>query len=265
MPADGMYRRAIMVPSLRSAAPFLLVTMALGATSLGCGPKHLPPPELPPSEAPQFIAMLTPGVTIEDQQHKWVITGDTPTSPPFISDWPETLTRGASPKLLELSSHFTAKGAQYCSIKVPSVDKPFYCVLALLPVFSTSSNPSAKRTYRMSVDDRNVEEARGGQVSVVYEPYPYTYRKIELDPKGHEYVAEAPGEVASWILWISDVPFPGSTRMTDPAPPTAPPPPPGAAEHAKCSVDKDCAGDLVCEKGHCGHPRPAAAAPAGAK
>jgi hypothetical protein len=248
---------------MRSAARLLVGTIVVGVGSLGCGPKHLPPPELPPTEAPQFIAMLTPGVTIEDQQHRWIITGDTPVSPPFISDWPEDLTRGASPKLLELSSHFTAKGAQYCSIKVPNIDKPFYCVLALLPVFTTSSNPSAKRTYRMSVDDKNVEEARGGQVSVVYEPYPYTYRKIELDPKGHEYIADAPGEVASWILWISDVPFPGSARIADAAPAAAPPPAPGAAEHAKCNVDKDCAGDLVCEKGRCGHPH--AAAPAGAK
>lgn len=252
--------------SLRSAARVLVGTILLGVggpLGLGCGPKHLPPPELPSAVPPQFISMLTPGVTIEDQQHKWVISGDTPVSPPFVSNWPETLTRGASPKLLELSSHFTAEGAQYCSIKVPNVEKPFYCVLALLPVFSTSSNPSAKRTYRMSVNDTNVEEARGGQVSVVYEPYPYTYRKIELDPKGNEYVADAPGEVASWVLWISDVPFPGSARIADVAPPAPAAPAPGAAEHAKCSADKDCAGDLVCDKGHCSHPK--AAAPAGAK
>jgi hypothetical protein len=211
------------------------LALAFATGSVSCAPSHLPPPEMPSAASPTFVAMLTPGVSIQGDDGKWQVAGEDPVSPPpFQSDWPADLTRGATPKLLELSAHFTATGARHCWVKVPGRDKALYGVLALLPVFSTSSNPSAKRTYRMDIPGANVDQARGGQISVVYEPYPYAYKAIEKDAKGKEYVADASGEMPSWILWISDVPFAGGMNSAPPpvdvpappAPPAAPTPPP---------------------------------------
>src|SRR5579863_2835218 len=191
--------------SLRGA--YLLV-VALVSASVGCEHEALQPPAAPQAAPPQFVAMLSQGITIQAQDRRWGIGGDDPAPPPFLSSWPPAVPKGASPALLEQSAQFLAAGAQQCWVRVPGREKALYGVLALLPVFVTSPNPSARRTYRVEIPLSNIQQALGGQISVVYEPYPYSYQAIVTDPqtKKEEY-ADQNGEAASWVLWISDIPF----------------------------------------------------------
>ncbi len=184
--------------------PALLVCLA----SIGCDEAHLPTPTPPQALPATFVSILTPEVSITGQDQKWSLAGQDPTGAPFISAWPEELSVAATPALLELSPHFLRKGAQRCFVKVPGRDKPLYGVLALLPVYVTSPNSSARRTYRMDIKPENVQPALGGQVSVVYEPYDYTYDTIAVNPQTQKgYISTVKGEAPSWVLWISDAPF----------------------------------------------------------
>jgi hypothetical protein len=225
-PRSSLSRKAAPTVAL-SVRRWLAVAAVAGVATLsfGCGPKLLDAPGLPYAQTPTFVAMLTPGVTIEGVDGRWRITGQDPSTPPFLSAWPDEIPRSASPALLEQSSHFARTGARPCWVKVPGRDKPLFGLLALFPVFTTSSNPSALRTYRMDVPSSNVQQALGGQISVLYEPYPYSYDTLGADRKGNQYVTQAQGEVASWVLWISDVPFvPGPTVAPVMVAPAAPPP-----------------------------------------
>jgi hypothetical protein len=266
---SAVARRFALRTALRLAAGITAVSTS-AAFAVSCGPPPIEIPPLPSAAPPTFIAMLTPGVSIESLDGRWHIAGEDPAQPPFTSAWPDEIPRQASPQLLELSGHFLARGAQPCWVRVLGREKPLYGVLALLPVFSTATNPSARRTYRMDVPQANVQQALGGQISVLFEPYPYAYQTVATSAKGVSYVTDVAGEVASWVLWISDVPFvPGSPPPPPPRPAGAgvqiavpvPPVATGSPEGGACKADPDCRSGLVCDRGHC-VPLPPKAPPA---
>jgi len=86
-------------------------------------------------------------------------------------------------------------------VHVPSRDEPLYGRLAFFHVYSTAQG-SAGRIYRLVVPRKYVDRARGGNVSVIYQPYEARYR----DPLSGN-TAKYDVAKVSWALWLSDVPF----------------------------------------------------------
>jgi hypothetical protein len=206
----------------------------------GCKHAHLAPPPPLATVRPGFVSILTDPdavarstrpedrvevestVVIENPDEGWKLTVGEPSPPPFLSDWPAdvrpNLLQGGwggpqDPKgaLLEEYDVFLKSGAHRCRATVASQKAPLYCVLALLPVIANGSSSSVRRTYRIAVPVARVKQALGGQVSVVFEPYGYTFQTV-TDNGEREYYADNPGESASWILWISDAPFAGTGK-----------------------------------------------------
>jgi hypothetical protein len=158
-----------------------------------------------------FLSILNEGVMIEAADGKWELPAGEPVAPPFVGRWPGGAAMPATGELLEKYGAFLSAGAVRCRVVVPGRKKPLYGVLALLPVFENSKSSSARRTYRISIPAERIEQALGGHVSVVYEPYPYSYQAIAKDKEGREFYADQMAEAASWVLWISDAPFAGGS------------------------------------------------------
>ena len=195
--------------SLRTSSLLAALAVLAVAPQFACAKPHLAEPPAPATLRPKFLSILTEGVMIEGQEENWEIVAGDPVEPPFASEWPGGKPVAATGDLLEKHGAFVEGGARRCRVKVPGRAKPLYGVLALLPVFESSSSSSARRTFRISIPAERIEQALGGQVSVVFEPYPYTFRYIAKNPADEEYYAETTAEAPSWVLWISDAPFAG--------------------------------------------------------
>jgi hypothetical protein len=169
----------------------------------------LPPPALPDAAAPTFLSVLTEGVVIEAEDGSWDVGSGDPVRPPFGSNAPGGAAPVASGALLEKYTDYVQAGARHVRVKVPGRNKPLYGVLALLPVFSTSTSSSARRTFRIDIPNSRIQEALGGQVSVIYEPYPYSHKTVAKNENGDDELKDSQAEAPSWILWVSDAPFAG--------------------------------------------------------
>lgn len=88
-------------------------------------------------------------------------------------------------------------------VHVAGHDRPLHGLLAFFPVYSTAEG-SAGRLYRMDIPDRYIEQAAGGNVAVIYQPYEARYRYRGATSGDIE--IRKPERV-SWALWMSDVPF----------------------------------------------------------
>ena len=80
-------------------------------------------------------------------------------------------------------------------------------------MYETTKDTSAKRVYRIQIPEKHVHAARGGQVSVVYQPYDYFRPEVLANEEGVEYYGDVETTGASWVLWLSDAPFPGQHEM----------------------------------------------------
>ncbi len=194
---------------LLAALPAVLPAALLIATA-GCAPK--PPPPAPAVETPSFVQapqvyLLTEGVTIEAEEDTWSIRGGEPVPPPFTSEFWE-LEDGVGGMLSEYQAALDA-GAMRVRVTIPSLDEPMYGVLALLPVADTATSIPPKRTYRIQIPENRVQEARGGLISFIYQPYRYTYERALYDEYTRTYTVEekTSGEIPSWVLWLSDTAF----------------------------------------------------------
>ena len=178
----------------------------------------VPPAELPSRIVPRHVAMLTEGAEITAENSDWKLAGTDPVKPPFLSDGPQQV---PSDGILDAYDEFLATGAELVRIRVPGREKALYGVLHLGRVFETSLETSAKRTYRISIPPNRVADALGGQVSVVYQPYSYQREAVASDPAGNQFYVKKKDSSASWVLWLSDAPFPGqeASVATPPAMP----------------------------------------------
>ena len=197
-----------------------VLVVLLGSVALhGCG--SLPPPEMPGETMPRHVALLTPGVEIRADSGAWALTGSRPTQPPFRSEGPFAVV--GSP--LNHFDQALAQGAQLVRVQVPQLEEPLYGVLSLNGVYETTTDTSAKRVYRLQIPEKHVHAARGGQVSVVYQPYDFTHQVVLENESGTEYYGDVETTGASWVLWLSDAPFPGQSE-TPASPPANPAPQP---------------------------------------
>ena len=157
---------------------------------------------MPMTTTPAFAAILTEDVVIEDEQGMFSLSNEgDPVGPPFRNKWLEfDLDDG---QILERYADAIRAGARRVRVTVPGAKKPLYGVLALSPVAMTKDNKAEQRAYRIAIPADRVEQAQGGRVSVVYQPY--TWKRgfwILWGQKFYECTR------ASWFLWLSDVPFP---------------------------------------------------------
>jgi hypothetical protein len=185
--------------------------IALASGTMGCGHRKLPMPALPDAAAPTFLSVLTEGVVIEAEDGSWDVASGDPVRPPFGSHAPGDAAPAANGALLEKYGEFVQAGARHVRVRVPGRHKPLYGVLALLPVYSTSTSSSARRTFRIEIPNNRIQEALGGQVSVIYEPYPYSRKTVAKNQDGDDELKDSQAEAPSWILWVSDAPFAGGS------------------------------------------------------
>ena len=155
-----------------------------------------------------MAALLTEGVEIAGDDWK-LMTGD-PVAPPFQNRMPAIGVTNAA--LLDGYEKAVQAGAKHCRVKVPNREKTLYGVLALCPVVTTSTDSSAKRVYRIVVTQDRVNSALGGQVSLLYQPYDYTTQRLSVNRAGEQYYETVKRNGPSWLLWISDAPFPGQKK-----------------------------------------------------
>jgi hypothetical protein len=93
------------------------------------------------------------------------------------------------------------KRAQMVEVFVSGRAKPLYGVLALCPLAQNTPDSSVRRTYRIQIPAQRIEQATGGRISVVYEPY------LHPDPGGFTWGWERDYDAIAWILWLSDAPL----------------------------------------------------------
>lgn len=84
-----------------------------------------------------------------------------------------------------------AIGAKKVMVHTPYTETPLYGVLLLNPIPSQAAGPEA-RSYAIRVPVNYVAQAKGGNVSVVYEAAPITGSHLRA---------------YTWVLWMSDIPF----------------------------------------------------------
>ncbi len=194
------------------------------AATLGCAflmtgcVVTVPPAQLPNRIVPRHVALLTQGTEIVAETNDWQLAGTDPVKPPFLSRGPHQV---PSDGILDSYDEFLSSGAQLVRIRLPYREKPLFGVLHLGRVFETSLESSAKRTYRISIPKKRVQDALGGQVSVVYQPYEYERDAVAMDPAGNQFYVKENDSSVSWVLWMSDAPFPG--QENDVAEPPATP------------------------------------------
>jgi hypothetical protein len=176
----------------------------------GCGTWWAARKEVPVGEvAPE-------GPTIKAADGSFVLRPGESFEPPFVSDFrifivemdgEKTYYRNQygeggldftsyqSETLSQLASEGLQFGGRRVLIEDPSLEKPLYGVLVLSDLFGTAKDSPATRSYYIQIPKQKMKQARGGRASVVYEYY------TAASQLGGEWRA------ASWILWMSDVPF----------------------------------------------------------
>ncbi len=103
----------------------------------------------------------------------------------------------------------TADTYQRVLIRKAGYSKPFYGILQFSKVHS-SADSLALRRWRVVIPEQYFEAAKGGGVSIVYEPYSYKsnqqyYNSYAAAYKYH--LVKSSTQAASWVLWMSDIPL----------------------------------------------------------
>ena len=186
---------------------YLYVLTAVSAVGLMSCAITLPPPPALSMTYPRLAAVLTGGVEIRGTD--WALKSGDPVPAPFKTQ-ARRIPAGTDP--IDLYEEKLKDGAQYCRVVVPQREKPLYGVLSLGAVVANTKESSARRVYRIAVPPARVQSALGGQVSVIYQPYAYTQQVRRTARTGDQFYANAKATGWSWMLWISDAPFPGQKQ-----------------------------------------------------
>lgn len=115
-------------------------------------------------------------------------------SPPFQSE-KAFFDNGSAPIVSDVYKLTSGeyKGFKWKKVRVqtPYHSEDLYGVISFCKVQKACQNEPVTRSYRLSVPEEYVDAALGGRVSCVYEYYS----------------CNGISKVATWVLWLSDVPF----------------------------------------------------------
>jgi len=124
----------------------------------------------------------------------FTIETDNRFSPPFQSE-KAFFENGSQPIVSDVYKLTSGqyKGFKWKKVRVqtPHHSEDLYGVISFCKVQKDCQNEPVTRSYRLSVPEEYVDAALGGRVSCVYE-----YYSCNGMPK-----------IATWVLWLSDVPF----------------------------------------------------------
>lgn len=88
-------------------------------------------------------------------------------------------------------------------VEVAGQDKPLDGLMVFNRVPSTS-DANVQRVWHVEIPDHYLAEATGGRVSVVFQPFSFSYQSREVISNE---VQTTRAESTSWILWMSDLPL----------------------------------------------------------
>lgn len=128
----------------------------------------------------------TEGVTIRSEDGSFSLQSGERFTPPF--QFPKYHT-GANPPTSENFNECTCRKVR---VKVPGRDQELYGLLRLSMMFANAHGPGS-RSYLIEIPQSYINEARNGNISVVYEKVPL---------KGSEWRWQT-----GWTLWLSDLPM----------------------------------------------------------
>lgn len=200
-------------PRILVSGSLLLAASILGAaiTPVASAMESDPPPEPAGVEDGRFRFHGIPGGTIgsEDvviraEDGSFVLTHQTPWASPFQADcWCDELAGAWPPEDRLIDAYRTAlrHGARLVRIDVPGRRRSLHGILMLCPATETAYGPGS-RSYRILVPPKYAAQSTEGLISVVYELMPYRVGSVPTD------AAEDP-RWYSWMLWLSEEPFPG--------------------------------------------------------
>lgn len=141
----------------------------------------------------------TDGMVIAAEDGSFLLKHGEEFAPPFQNSlfeegasYPPLFILGKS-DVVNMSEKALDRGAKPVRIHSPRLDEPLYGVLFLSSATSTSYGP-ASRSYLIRVPDEYIDNARDGQISVVYEKSGYKYGNWDV-------------KVPAWVLWMSDQKF----------------------------------------------------------
>lgn len=129
---------------------------------------------------------------IYGEDNSFSISGKNFTPPFQLDTWNAKRGMWSYANILDKSQDALEMGAKRVRVKTPYFDEDLYGIMVFSKVDEERAQGPAARSYLITIPKNRVESAAGGRTSVIYEPH-----KI----KGG-------GEWFSWILWLSDTPFP---------------------------------------------------------
>lgn len=162
----------------------------LGCVSSGRsvrGPQAAPTPPMTSAPA-EHVVLLTQGVAIEADQG-WTLTSERAVPPPYVLGG-MARAESASPQGYSALTDRTS----LVRIHYPGRPEPLYGLLAFYEVLANAPG-AVQRAYRVAIPRERVEQATGGLVSVVYQPYDVRTPSGETET------------FISWALWLSDAPL----------------------------------------------------------
>ncbi len=170
---------------------------------VGCAdpqaPRPQPPPPPPKVTFPNHAILTTPGVKIVAKNGDWKMEYMKPVTPPayYSGDMWKTAWIDEN-----RNAYRTAPFSKYTfdvDVFVEGMRDPLHGKMCFFAVpDGWHIEPSAKRVWTVALPAEFIEIARTGNMAIVYQP---TLRDIN-NPQ-----APKSTERATWILWLSSVPF----------------------------------------------------------
>lgn len=137
--------------------------------------------------------ITTPGITIKAEDNSFTLVSGREFTTPFHAKRCGQAYTGRD--LTEAFPDFIDIGAKRVIVKNPYTKKPLYGVMVFCSlvdnIFNDTYGPGT-RSYEVIVPQKNIEQAKGHKISVVYETVP---------ERGGKY------EWLSWVLWLSEKDF----------------------------------------------------------
>jgi len=131
-------------------------------------------------------------IIITAQDGSFTLQGDF--NSPFQSSTRYNSLEMGDKELLKAYRNALHHGAKHVKIKVPSLEKELYGVLALDKADEDGIGPGTQ-SYKIIIPQPYIDAAKNGKVSVVYE-----YYKLKNDG----FLDVSTIKERSWILWLSD-------------------------------------------------------------
>ena len=154
-------------------------------------------------------AKMQDGVSItilldgKDKGKKIVLKENEPFSDYFIN---HTLrqTEGWVNPGKDFSRAFVDSKGYHVEIRVTGRKEVFYGILEFNKVYETCAGDPSARSYFIKIPELYIQNALGGNISVVYEYYECTPRLG--DKTVRDYTTKM-SKYTSWVLWLSDISF----------------------------------------------------------